>query len=145
MFKRILVPTDGSKLSEQAIKKAIEFAKAISANVVGVTVSEPFHIFALDPLMATNNEPLYQAECEKRAARYLRVIDKAAQAAGVNCSGHHVFSAQPYQAIIAIAMANQCDLIAMASHGRKGVSALLLGSETTKVLTHSSVPVLVLR
>jgi nucleotide-binding universal stress UspA family protein len=145
MFKRILVPTDGSKLSERAIKKTIEFAKAISADVVGVTVSEPFHIFTLDPLMATNSEQPYQAACEKRAARYLGAIGRAAQAAGVNCTGHHVFSAQPYEAIIAAAIADQCDLIAMASHGRRGVSGLLLGSETSKVLTHSNVPVLVLR
>jgi nucleotide-binding universal stress UspA family protein len=78
MFKHILVPIDGSKLSEQAIAKAVALAKSISAKVTGLTVSKPFHVFAADPVMVTDTEHGYRVHCEKRAAQYLDVIGKAA-------------------------------------------------------------------
>ena len=145
MFKHILVPTDGSELSEQSIAKAVALAKSISASVTGLTVSEPFHVFAADPVMVTDTEHGYRAHCEKRAAQYLDVLKKAAEAEGVTFTGLHVIADQPYMTIISTASAHGCDLICMASHGRRGVSALVLGSETVKVLTHSKIPVLVLR
>jgi nucleotide-binding universal stress UspA family protein len=145
MFKHILIPTDGSEVSERAIPKTVAFAKSMSAKVSGLTVSEPFHVFAADPVMVTDTEDVYKAHCEKRATEYLNAIKKAAEAAGVAFTGLHVFSAQPYMTIISTASAHGCDLICMASHGRRGVSALVLGSETVKVLTHSKIPVLVWR
>ena len=145
MFKHILIPTDGSELSEQAIAKAVALAKSVSAKVTGLTVSEPFHVFAADPMMVTDTEHGYRVHCEKRAAQYLDVIRKAAAAAGVAFNGLHVFAAQPYTSIISTASDEGCDVICMASHGRRGMSALVLGSETVKVLTHSKIPVLVLR
>jgi nucleotide-binding universal stress UspA family protein len=145
MFKHILVPTDGSELSEEAAARAVALAKSISAKVTGLTVSERFHGLAFDPLIVTDNEDVYNAHCEERANKYLDAIRKAANAAGVPFSGTHVFSDQPYMTIISTASAHDCDLICMASHGRRGISALVLGSETIKVLTHSKIPVLVLR
>lgn len=145
MFTHILIPTDGSELSQKAIKNAIKIAHSCSAKVTGITVSEPFHIFAIDPMMVSDTEAVYKTDCEKRARKYLDVIRQEADAAGVRCEVMHVFAEQAYAAIIDTAKREKCDLICMASHGRKGMSALVLGSETTKVLTHSTIPVLVWR
>jgi nucleotide-binding universal stress UspA family protein len=145
MFKHILVPTDGSELSKQMIPKAVALAKSMSARVTGLTVSEPFHVFAANAEMVTDTEDVYRAHCEKRAVQYLDEIKKAAEAVGVAFTGLHVSAAQPYMTIISTTSAQGCDLICMASHGRRGVSALVLGSETVKVLTHSKLPVLVWR
>jgi nucleotide-binding universal stress UspA family protein len=145
MFKHILIPTDGSELSEKLIPKIVALAKSMSTRLTGLTVSEPFHVFAAEPVMVTDTEDVYRAHCEKRATQYLNAIKKAAEAAGVAFTGLHMFSDQPYTAIISTASAHGCDLICMASHGRRGVSALVLGSETVKVLTHSKIPVLVWR
>jgi nucleotide-binding universal stress UspA family protein len=145
MFKHILIPTDGSRLSERAIPHAVALAKLMSAKITGLTVSEPFHVFAAKPMMVTDTEAVYRKHCKQLAATYLDAINQAALKAGVACSGVHVFSDQPYQKIISTATSRRCDLICMASHGRRGVSALVLGSETLKVLTHSKIPVLVWR
>jgi nucleotide-binding universal stress UspA family protein len=145
MFRHILIPTDGSKLSAQAIPKALALAKSMSARVTGLTVSEPFHLFTSNPAIVTDSEDVYRAHCKQRAAKDLDVIKKAALKAGLPCSVLHAFSDQPYRKIISTATTRRCDLICMASHGRRGVSALVLGSETMKVLTHSKIPVLVWR
>jgi len=145
MYKHILIPTDGSTLSEMAAMQGVAFAKSIDARVTGVTVSAPFHIFALDPATVTATPGQYEEDCAARAARYLGVLEKAAKGAGVPYEGVHLVQEHPYEAIIAMAKRQGCDLIFMASHGRKGMSALVLGSETVKVLTHTKVPVLVCR
>ena len=145
MYKHILIPTDGSELSESAILKGVAVAKSMNAKVTGVTVSSTFHTFAVEPLMVTDTPVQYQKDCEARAEKYLAAIERAAQSLGVLYEGTHVFHDQPYEAIIDTATNKGCDLIIMASHGRRGVKALVLGSETTKVLTHSKIPVLVLR
>jgi nucleotide-binding universal stress UspA family protein len=145
MFTHILIPTDGSGLSQKAIKNAIQFARESSAWVTGLTVSEPFHYFVADPMMVMDTEDRYKTDCDKRARKYLDVIRKEAETAGVRCETMHVFGEHAYSAIIDTAKQQHCDLICMASHGRKGMSALVLGSETTKVLTHSKIPVLVWR
>jgi len=95
--------------------------------------------------MVTDTPGQYKKDCEALAAKYLAVIEKAAKTAGVQYEGTHVFDDQPHEAIIGTAASKGCDLIVMASHGRRGMKALVLGSETTKVLTHSKIPVLVLR
>ena len=145
MYRKVLVPTDGSPLSAAAIPQAVALAKSIGAKVMGVTVSVPFHTFALDPMMVSERKDTYKKHCEELAAKSLGVIKTAASAAGVPCEVMHVNAEHPYEGIIDTAKTAGCDLIFMASHGRRGASALLLGSETVKVLTHSKIPVLVSR
>ena len=145
MFKHLLVATDGSPLSEQAALKAVQLAKSMSASLTAVTVSAPFHVLAVDAVMVTDTEDVYDAECKKRAEEYLAVIKTAAKSSGVSFEGVHVFHDNPYAAIIDTAAARGCDVICMASHGRRGFTALVLGSETVKVLTHSKIPVVVWR
>jgi len=145
MFKNILIPTDGSELAWKAVEHGTALAKSVGAKVTVVTVSLPFHIFTLDPLVVEDTAAQYKTRMEEHAAKLLATMANAAKAAGVPCETVHVVHEHPYQAIIDTAVARGCDLITMASHGRRGVSALLLGSETVKVLTHSKIPVLVHR
>jgi nucleotide-binding universal stress UspA family protein len=145
MFKHLLVPTDGSRLSEVAIHKAIEFAKGINAKVTGFHVIPEFHVFTYRTEMLEDTKEEFIRDSRIHAEKYLAVIEKAAKAAGVECDVAHTVSDQPHEAIIQAAAKRGCDLIAMASHGRKGMQGMLLGSETHKVLTHSRVPVLVYR
>ena len=145
MYKHILIPTDGSELSAKAIKEGVALAKAINAEVTAITVSETFHTFSVNPLVVTETPEQYQKDSDARAERYLSVADNAAKAAGVPYESIHVIHDHPYEAIIAAAKERGCDLIVMASHGRKGMSAVVLGSETVKVLTHSNIPTLVCR
>jgi nucleotide-binding universal stress UspA family protein len=145
MFKHILFPTDGSELSARAIPKVTALAKSAGAKLTAVTASVPFHVFAAEPGMVTDTDKVYRTHCDQRAALYFDAIKKSAEAAGVSFAGVHVYSDQPYTAIINTASSQGCDLISMASHGRRGVSALVLGSETVKVLTHSKIPVVVWR
>ena len=145
MHKHILLPTDGSELSEQAVNYGVALAKAVNAKVTGVTVSTSFHIIALEPHMVTDTLESYTARISNVAAQRLDRVKDAARAAGVECDVVHAQHEHPYQAIIDTAVRRGCDLIVMASHGRRGVSAIVLGSETVKVLTHSMIPVLVYR
>ena len=145
MYKHILIPSDGSELSEKAVKQGLALAKSIGAKVTAITVSETFHTFSVDPVMVSDTPEQYQRDCEARAEKYLSVAKNAAKAAGVQYDGMHVMHDHPYEAIIKAAKDKGCDLIFMASHGRKGMSALALGSETVKVLTHSRIPTLVCR
>jgi nucleotide-binding universal stress UspA family protein len=145
MYKRVLISTDGSDLSRKAIEQGVALAKSIGASVVGITVSPTFRTFAVDPVLVTDSPDQYRQNWEALAERILAVLRDTAKVSGVPYDGVHAINDHPYEAIISTARDKQCDLIVMASHGRKGVSALLLGSETTKVLTHSSIPVLVCR
>ena len=115
-------------------------AKALSAKVTAVTVLEPSHVSAFEPGVTA-----YKEYITTLAAKYLRVAKDAATASGVTCDVVQIEHEQPYQAIIDTAEKRGCDVIVMASHGRRGVSAIVLGSETVKVLTHSAVPVVVVR
>ena len=145
MYKHILIPTDGSDLSSKAIGHGIALAKAINAKVTGITVTIPFHIFAMDPAMITDTEASYKKRTSAAATKYLTQVKDAAAAVGVTCAVILAEHEHPYSAIIDAGKKNGCDLIAMASHGRRGLSAIVLGSETVKVLTHSNIPVLVYR
>ena len=145
MYKHILIPTDGSPLSETAIRQGIALAKTVQAKVTALTVSLPFHNVTLDPVMVTDTPAQYMKDCEALAEKALGVAKAEAGMAGVACETLHVTQDHPYQAIIDTARTRGCDLIVMASHGRKCMSALVLGSETNKVLTHSKIPVLVCR
>ena len=145
MYEKILIPTDGSALSAKAIAQGVGLARATGAKVMGIVVSVPFHTFALDPMMVSDTSETYKVDCEARAERLLGFVKSAAEAVGVPCAVEHVIAEHPYETIIDTANHKGCDLIFMASHGRKGMSAVLLGSETVKVLTHSKIPVLVCR
>ena len=147
MYTHILIPTDGSALSEVAIRQGIAFARAIRARVTALTVSPSFHAFEVDPLMVgyTRSPEQYATSSAARAEEYLAVARVEAGIAGVPCETLHVTQDHVYDAIIDTAGKQGCDLIFMASHGRKGISAFVLGSETYKVLSHSKIPVLVCR
>lgn len=145
MFKHVLVATDGSQLSELAALNAVKFAKSMAAKLTAVTVSSPFHVFAAGAVMLTDSEDVYMKECETQAEKFLGFIKTAAEASGLNFEGVHTFHDHPFTAIIDTASKKACDVICMASHGRRGMAALILGSETAKVLTHSKIPVVVWR
>jgi nucleotide-binding universal stress UspA family protein len=118
---------------------------ALNAKVTVMTVSMPFYTLAVEPGMITDTPEQYGKRMATLAAKYLNVAKEAALAAGVSCDTLHVEHDHPYLAIIETASQKLCDLIVMASHGRRGISAIVLGSETVKVLTHSTIPVLVFR
>jgi len=145
MYKRILLPTDGSDASRRAILSGIEFAKSIGADVVAMTATPEFHTFTADSEMLEQTPQQYAESSRARGQRLLEEVLAVARDAGVPCAGVQMVSDEPHEAIIHAAREHMCDLIVMASHGRKGVKALLLGSETQKVLVHSAIPVLVLR
>jgi nucleotide-binding universal stress UspA family protein len=141
MYKHILIPTDGSDLSEKAIEHGVALAKALGAKITAIAVSEPFYDSAFEPIMAEQ----YQKHVAALSTKHLEVARNAASASNVACEVVHVKHERPYHAIIDTAKERGCDVIVMASHGRRGISAIVLGSETVKVLTHSSVPVVVVR
>jgi nucleotide-binding universal stress UspA family protein len=145
MHRHILIPTDGSAMSQAAVEYGVALAKSVGARITILTVSAPFHIFAAEPAMVTDTPEQYAKRIAVLTRRYLEGAKEVALAAGVSCETVHVEHEHPYLAIIATAATNSCDLIVMASHGRRGISAVVLGSETNKVLTHSSIPVLVVR
>ena len=147
MYKSILLPTDGSKLSQRAVQEGVALAQAAGARVVGLFVAPaptPLVFEGLRPV--AHMQPEQHAELSRQAARkYLGAIEKAAAAAGVPCETLCVEGEYPAEAILAEAARRRCDLIVMASHGRRGLSSLLLGSETQKVLAHAKISVLVCR
>jgi nucleotide-binding universal stress UspA family protein len=145
MYTNILMPTDGSELAAKAIRHGIALAKRIGAKVTALTVIPPFHTFTTDTQMIEDTPAQYKARMQEHAEKTLGAVVNAAQAAAVSCEAVHVEHEHPYQAIIDIADLKDCDLIVMASHGRHGISAIVLGSETVKVLTHCKIPVLVHR
>ncbi len=145
MHRHILIPTDGSALSQAAVEYGVALAKSVGARVTVLTVCTPFHIFAAEPAMVTDTAEQYAKRTAALATRYLDSAKEVASMAGVRCETLRIEHEHPYLAIIATAMEQSCDLIVMASHGRRGISAVVLGSETNKVLTHSTIPVLVVR
>ena len=144
MFKRILVPTDGSDITTKATETAITLARTLGAEVFVVSVKEPFPYSAISEMQPTPPQDFYDAQDRIANAR-VNTVSELCKAADLNCHAHTVEALHPWEAIIDHAKTMGCDLIVMASHGRRGVSALLLGSETQKVLTHTTVPVLVVR
>jgi nucleotide-binding universal stress UspA family protein len=145
MFKHVLLPTDGSKLSETAVRGGVQFAKSINARVTGCSVVPKLHFLNYDSDMPTAIKEQAIQECKLQAENHLSFVRKTAKEAGVPCDTVSEASDQTYEAIIDAAERQGCDLIMMASHGRRGVSSLLIGSETQTVLTHSKIPVLVYR
>lgn len=147
MYRHILVATDGSRLSDKAVKTAILLAREVGARLTGFNVMEEYPVPAYSEFGPVVSPPLgsWKQSQKKHALHVLAKVEKLARASGVPCATSSATSHWPYKAIIEIAKKGKCDLIVMASHGRHGLGALLLGSETAKVLTHSKIPVLVCR
>ncbi len=145
LYRNILLPTDGSDLAAKAVEHGIAFAKEIGAKLTAVTVTEPFVLFSVAPRQLEYTRAEYKRHAEAWAEKALAGVAAAAKLAGVACETLHVEREHVYEAIIDTAGSKDCDLILMASHGRRGVAAVVLGSETVKVLTHSKIPVLVYR
>lgn len=148
MYKHILVPTDGSPLSNKAARTAARLARATGARLTAIYAIPPMappigvDNFVYDSGLTNEG---YEKDMRKYADRILRKVKAEAEAQEVKCDAISVIQGHPWEAIIKAAQSKKCDLIVMASHGRKGLQGLLLGSETNKVLTHSKTPVLVCR
>ncbi|MGE8656358.1 MAG: universal stress protein [Achromobacter sp.] len=145
MYKHILIPTDGSPLSSQALVNSLALAKSLGAKATILTVEEPFHVFAMGAAQVAHSLNEYQDQIRVQAERLLSAAATQAREAGVPCETLRATHEDPYRAIIDTAHERHCDLIAMASHGRRGMAAVVLGSQTQKVLAHSTTPVLVYR
>ena len=144
MYKRILLPTDGSEITAKAVETAVTMARAFGATLLTLAVKEPFPYSAITEMQPIPPQEFFDAQ-ERIAVKHLDQVKAACAAAGVECLAAAVEAAHPWESIIDFGKDQGADLIVMASHGRRGVAALLLGSETQKVLTHSTVPVLVVR
>ena len=146
MFSNILIPTDGAPLSDAAVKRGVELAKHMNAKVTCLHVAEPFRVLGTESEVLKDTREEYYACAWANAEEVLAAFEEDAIAAGVaNVERVFLVCEHPYEAIIDTARDKACDLIVMASHGRRGLQALLLGSETHKVLVHSKIPVLVYR
>jgi nucleotide-binding universal stress UspA family protein len=144
-FRHILMPTDGSDLSARAIDQGMQFARQVGAKVTGFHAIGEYKTFAGTAELLEMTSVEYEAWATRQATEILQVIARAAARFGVVCEVESVFHDVPYEAILAVAARRQCDLIVMASHGRRGLKGMLIGSETQKVMTHGRIPVLVIR
>lgn len=147
MFKHILVPTDGSKLSQETARRAVSFAREAGARITAFYSKQraPELYWAKGAWVHLPDATEYDQAIEQEAQEILGFVESLCKELGVSCQKKTLTSDAVYEGIIDAATQNECDLIFMASHGRRGVNALLLGSETSKVLTHSKIPVLVYR
>ena len=146
MYRHILIPTDGSDLAEHAVTNGLALAKSLGAKVSVIVVEEPFDWLSVSELTGrqiSEESAKHAEQIKKHATSVLNCAANAAKQAGVSYDTIQVENEQPFQAIIAAAENKGCDLIVMASHGRSGLSGVLLGSVTNKVLTHTKTPVLV--
>jgi len=143
MYQNILIATDGSDIAMRAAEQGVALAKSVGAKVTAVTVTQPFHWFGAELSAAARGA--YEEGVERTVSRSLGAVAATAKAANVACETVHVEQDHPYIGIIETARARNCDLIVMGSHGRGGLSAIVLGSHTVKVLTHAKIPVLVCR
>lgn len=148
MYKHLLLPTDGSTLAGKAVVKGIALAKALGARITLLSVVPEFRMVADESFVTPGSAQLkgrYEREATARATGMLRKLQQRAAKAGVKADIVALTGDLPYRQIIATARSRKCDVVVMASHGRRGLTGLLLGSETVKVLTHSKIPVLVVR
>lgn len=148
MYKKILIATDGSKFAKTAVSHGIELAQRVGAKVVVVTVTQGWSAYQMAEKIqkgAANPIPDYVASMKELAGQILDDARKVAEAADVSCKVVHISNGHPAEGIIETADKETCDLIVMASHGRRGLNRMLLGSQTAEVLGFSKIPVLVLR
>ena len=146
MYRHILIPTDGSELAQIAATHGLSLAKAVGAKVTALIVEASFNVFDVPEskmYMMSKEFAAHAAQVKAHASKVLNTVAQAAKAAGVACETMQIVHDHPYEAIITTAKDKGCDLIVMASHGRSGISGLVLGSVTTKVLTHTKIPVLI--
>jgi nucleotide-binding universal stress UspA family protein len=145
MYKHILIATDGSELAGKAVNAGLQLAKVLNANVTAVTVTEPWtaYITGEGPIAFPIDE--YEKSAAENATRTLAAVGDLAKKFAVDCKSTHVKNQYPADGILDAAKSHGCDLIVMASHGRRGLGRLLLGSAAVSVLTHSTVPVLICR
>ena len=148
MYRHILIPTDGSELAHRAVVHGLALAKAVGARVTALTVEASFNVYGVPASQVTRMSAAFGEHAEQakaHGARILQGVADEAKALGVPCETAQMIQDHPYDAIVAAAKERGCDLIVMASHGRGGIAAIVLGSVTTKVLTHTAIPVLVCR
>ena len=145
MYKHVLIPTDGSELSEGAARSAVNFAKSVNARLTALHTTPIFHPTDLSGHAAYTHVVEHKELSEQNAQRVLKAVEQMAREAGVTIDTVHRVTDNPWEAIVNVAQEQGCDLIFMASHGRRGINALLMGSETNKVLIHTKIPVLVCR
>lgn len=149
MYKHILISTDGSDVAQKGVDHGLSLAKSLGAKVTIITVTEPFPYTAsaagIGWAPGPNDVSLYEEGQQEFAEKLLAKAKQAADKLGVSASILHVPDARPAEAIVEAAKSEGCSLIVMASHGRRGLGRLLLGSQTSEVLTYSPVPVLVVR
>jgi len=144
MYRSILIPTDGTDITAKAVATGVALAKALGARLSTISVKEPFPYSAISEMQPIPPQEFYDAQ-ERIALNRVNEVVASAKASGMDCQAFTVEATHPWEAIVDHAKTQGCDLIVMASHGRRGVSALLLGSETTRVLVHCDVPVLVVK
>ena len=147
MYKNLLVATDGSKLSGKAVAHAIELAQAVGATITAFYAAPdyPMPAYADGIVYELVSRKEYAKLAEQDADKILGAVAAKARTAKVECKTAYLIATSPWEAILMAAKKHKCDAIVMASHGRRGLSAVLLGSETQKVLTHTKLPVIVVR
>jgi nucleotide-binding universal stress UspA family protein len=145
MFKHILLPIDGSDLSLRAARLGIELARTCGARVQALHVIPPFHTISYIAETLATTEIAYTQDATKRGEAYLAVVKRMAEAAELLCATGYAFDDHPHQVILRTVLEQHCDLVVMGSHGWRGLTRLLLGSEVHKVLLESQIPVLVCR
>jgi nucleotide-binding universal stress UspA family protein len=145
MYKHILLPVDGSEFGMGSVRYAMDLAKVTGARVSALKVSMPYAAIAPGGLTSHISEEAFNDTTRANAAEILKKVEAVASAIGVPFKAYHAHHLHPWEAIINTAKEHDCDLILMASHGRRGLAGVLLGSETKKVLTHTNIPVLVWR
>ena len=145
MFQHLLVPTDGTALSRGTALQAVRFAKSIDAKITAFHAMPELRLLANHPGLTPETRNSFVEQARTHADELLAFVKQTAQAEGVACQTVMVSSDHPHEAILRAALDRDCDLIFMASHGRRGIEGLLVGSETQKVMTHSKIPVLVWR
>ncbi|KGD96090.1 universal stress protein [Achromobacter sp. RTa] len=145
MYKHILIPIDGSALAYSGLDQGLGLARALGASVTVLTVYSPFQTISMETVQLEGVRTEYERHARDLAQSYLADAAARAKTAGVACTTEMRESSNPYQAIIDLAMTEGCDLIAMSSRGHGAMAAMLLGSQTQKVLAHSTLPVMVYR
>jgi nucleotide-binding universal stress UspA family protein len=143
MYRHILIPTDGSELARSAVQHGLSLAKAVGAKVTALTVEASFDVYTVPASRVYEMSGAFAEHAKAHAEKILNGVAEEARQAGVICETVQIEEDHPYEAIIETAKQRGCDLIVMASHGRSGIAAIVLGSVTTKVLTHTKIPVLV--
>ena len=145
MYKHILIATDGSELAHKAVVQGFALAKAVGAKVTVVTVTEPWTAVVPGEMGMAFPIDEYEKGAAENAGNILSTVKREADATGVACQTVHMSDQYPADGIISTCKDKSCDLIVMASHGRRGISRLLIGSQANQVVVHSTVPVLVVR